>query len=76
MIRNYMNTLKDHNETENKVKASRLKNLDKRRLYNKTEDHIKAQQSVGQIIGEVLQMLTLEKYIVKTSMGPRYVVGV
>ena len=43
---------------------------------DKTEDYLKAQQSVGQIIGEVLQMLTPEKFIVKASMGPRYVVGV
>ena len=55
---------------ENKVKAARFKVIEKRKLFNKTEDHIKAQQSVGQIIGEVLQMLSPEKFIVKTSMGP------
>lgn len=70
LVRTYMNTLKEHNEVENKVKAARLKVMDKRKLFNRSEDHIKAQQSVGQIIGEVLQMLTPEKFIVKTSMGP------
>jgi len=43
--------------------------------YEKTEDDLKALQSVGQIIGEVLRQLTEEKYIVKASSGPRYVVG-
>ena len=32
-------------------------------------------QSVGQIVGEVLRQLTEEKFIVKATNGPRYVVG-
>ena len=43
--------------------------------YNKTEDDLKALQSVGQIIGEVLRQLDDERFIVKASSGPRYVVG-
>lgn len=55
--------------------------------YDKTEDDLKALQSVGQIIGEVLRQLDEEKchiiccyfsycvVIVKASSGPRYVVG-
>merc|ERR1712113_1113213 len=43
--------------------------------YDKTEDHLKALQSVGQIIGEVLRQLDDERFIVKASSGPRYVVG-
>ena len=43
--------------------------------YDKTEDDLKALQSVGQIIGEVLRQLDSERYIVKASSGPRYVVG-
>lgn len=43
--------------------------------YEKTEDDLKALQSVGQIIGEVLRQLDEEKFIVKASSGPRYVVG-
>ncbi len=34
-----------------------------------------ALQSVGQMIGEVLRQLDEERFIVKTSSGPRYVVG-
>lgn len=43
--------------------------------YEKTEDDLKALQSVGQIIGEVLKQLDDERFIVKASSGPRYVVG-
>ena len=43
--------------------------------YDKTEDDLKALQSVGQIIGEVLRQLDGERFIVKASSGPRYVVG-
>jgi 26S proteasome regulatory subunit T4 len=50
-----------------------LRDLQKR--YDKTEDDIKAVQNVGQIIGEVLKRLDDEKFIVKASSGPRYVVG-
>ncbi|OLL24716.1 putative 26S protease subunit rpt4 [Neolecta irregularis DAH-3] len=43
--------------------------------FEKTEDDMKALQSVGQIIGEVLKQLDEERFIVKASSGPRYVVG-
>lgn len=58
--------------------------------YEKTEDDMKALQSVGQIIGEVLKQLDDERcgylarllaqvlthtVIVKASSGPRYVVS-
>ena len=44
--------------------------------YNKTEDHLKAIQSVGMLIGEVVSAQTEDKYLVKISSGSRYVVGV
>ena len=43
--------------------------------YEQTEDDLRALQSVGQIIGEVLRQLDAERFIVKASSGPRYVVG-
>lgn len=43
--------------------------------YDKSENDIKSLQSVGQIVGEVLKQLTEEKFIVKATNGPRYVVG-
>jgi 26S proteasome regulatory subunit T4 len=57
-----------------------LKKLEKD--FDKSENDIKALQSVGQIIGEVLRQLDDERcifsliiVIVKASSGPRYVVG-
>lgn len=41
----------------------------------KSENDMKALQTVGQNIGEVLKKIDDEKFIVKTSHGPRYVVG-
>uniref|UniRef100_A0A2R8Z5R7 Uncharacterized protein n=1 Tax=Pan paniscus TaxID=9597 RepID=A0A2R8Z5R7_PANPA len=50
-----------------------LKELTKQ--YEKSENDLKALQSVGQIVGEVLQQLTEAKFIVKATNGPRCVVG-
>jgi len=71
----YRKRLLEHRESEAKVKNLRegLKQLKKD--YEKTEEDLKALQSVGQIIGEVLRQLDDEKFIVKASSGPRYVVG-
>lgn len=43
--------------------------------HDKSENDIKSLQSVGQIVGEVLKQLSDEKFIVKATNGPRYVVG-
>ena len=43
--------------------------------YDKTEDDLKSLQSVSQIIGEVLQHLREDHYIVKASSRPQYVVS-
>lgn len=45
------------------------------RRYDKTESDLKAIQNVGQLIGEVLKRLDQNRFIVKASSGPRYVVG-
>lgn len=60
-----------------------LKLLNEYRLKLKTVEeqyvlstkHCKAVTTVGHMVGEVLKKLTDEKFIVKTSQGPRYVVG-
>jgi len=43
--------------------------------FKRTEDDLKAIQSVGQLIGDVLKQIDDERFIVKASSGPRYVVG-
>ena len=71
----YTLSLRKNREAEVKVKELRLANVDLDKEYQKTEDDLKALQSVGQIIGEVLRAIDDEKLIVKASSGPRYVVG-
>jgi 26S proteasome regulatory subunit T4 len=65
---------------QHEVSSESLKNLrfslkDLEKSYEKTEEDIKAVQSVGQIIGEVMKQLDDERFIVKASSGPRYVVS-
>lgn len=43
--------------------------------YNRTEEDLKAIQSVGMLIGDVLKRMDDDRFIVKASSGPRYVVG-
>ena len=68
--------LLEHRRYDDQLKQRRqnIRNLEK--LYDKTENDIKALQSIGQLIGEVMKELSEEKYIVKASSGPRYIVGV
>ncbi|ETO31553.1 26S proteasome regulatory subunit [Reticulomyxa filosa] len=49
--------------------------LELEREEKRTEDSLKALQTAGQVIGEVLKQLTEDKFIVKVSSGPRHVVG-
>lgn len=57
------------------MKKARKQVQDAEKQYDKTEDDLKALQSVGQIVGEVLRQLDPERFICKASSGPRYVVG-
>jgi len=74
-VANFRRKLVEHREQEAKVKQLRESLKDMRKQYNKSEDDLKSLQSVGQIIGEVLRQLDPERFIVKASSGPRYVVG-
>ncbi|KAF8966855.1 26S proteasome subunit rpt4, partial [Haplosporangium bisporale] len=56
-LTNYRKKLMEHREMETKVKDLRLGLKEMDRAFNKTEDDIKALQSVGQIIGSVLKQL-------------------
>ncbi|KAF7455882.1 26S proteasome regulatory subunit [Cryptosporidium felis] len=71
----YAQKVKEHRELEVSLKKKRMEIRELCKVYDKTEDDLKALQSVGQIIGEVLRHLDDEKCIVKASTGPRYVVG-
>ena len=75
VLAEYRKTLLQHKEVDAKVRAMREETKTVKAQYDKTEDDLKALQSVGQIIGEVLKTLDEERVIVKASSGPRYVVG-
>ncbi|SMN20556.1 similar to Saccharomyces cerevisiae YOR259C RPT4 One of six ATPases of the 19S regulatory particle of the 26S proteasome involved in degradation of ubiquitinated substrates [Maudiozyma saulgeensis] len=68
--------LMEHRRYDDQLKSRRQNIKDLEKKYNKTENDIKALQSIGQLIGEVMKELSEEKYIVKASSGPRYIVGV
>ena len=71
----YRAKIREHRETEARLKRLREGVKDLVARYQKTEDDLSALQSVGQIIGDVLKRLDAERFIVKASSGPRYVVG-
>ncbi|CCH60632.1 hypothetical protein TBLA_0D01240 [Henningerozyma blattae CBS 6284] len=72
----FKNKLLEHRRYDDQLKQRRQHIRDLEKQYEKTEDDIKALQSIGQLIGEVMKELSEEKYIVKASSGPRYIVGV
>lgn len=60
-IAEYRKRLLRHKEVDTKVRALRESVKELKREYDKTEDDLKALQSVGQIIGEVLRQLDNER---------------
>jgi len=73
--RKYRGKFLEHKEIDSRVRTMRLELNRLRQEYEKTEADLKAVQNVGQIIGEVLKRLDDDRFIVKASSGPRYVVG-
>lgn len=65
----------EHVQWESRLKELRMGIKDQEKEFQKTENDIKALQSIGQIIGEVLKELDRDRFIVKASSGPRYIVG-
>ena len=66
-LSDYRKKLMEHKEVEAKLKDLRLQLRDLNNQYEKSENDLKALQSVGQIVGEVLRQLTEEKFIVKVK---------
>ncbi|KAH9072343.1 26S proteasome regulatory complex ATPase RPT4 [Lactarius deliciosus] len=71
----YREKMRTHENISETLKTLRFSIKDLQKDYRKTEDDIKAVQSVGQIIGEVMKQLDDDRFIVKASSGPRYVVS-
>lgn len=71
----YHNLTESHTEAMDLLKKMRTI-LNKQTVdYEKTENDIIALQSIGQMVGEVLKSIESDRFVVKTSQGPRYVVG-
>lgn len=75
-LNEFKKKLMEHRRFDDQLKQRRQTIRDLEKAYDKTENDIKALQSIGQLIGEVMKELSEEKYIVKASSGPRYIVGV
>jgi 26S proteasome regulatory subunit T4 len=60
-IADYRKKLLKHKELDSKVRSLRESVKELKKDYDKTEDDLKALQSVGQIIGEVLRQLDEER---------------
>jgi len=71
----YRTKMREHEEISENLKNLRFSLKDLEKEFAKTEDDIKAVQSVGQVIGEIMKQLDDERFIVKASSGPRYVVS-
>jgi len=75
ILQEYRKKLQEHADIETKLKSYREQVKELNKQFEKSENDLKALQSVGQIVGEVLKQLTEDKFIVKATNGPRYVVG-
>lgn len=71
-IEQYKKKLLESREDEAKLKALRLDIKGLQAEFNTTEDNIKALQSVGQIIGEVLKQLDDERCKIYSSCYLNY----
>lgn len=75
LLHDYAAKVQEYNEIENRLRELRNQEKDLKKKHDKSENDLKSLQSVGQIVGEVLKQLTEDKFIVKATNGPRYVVG-
>ena len=68
-LENYRKKLTEHRELDARLKEVREQEKKLQKDYDKSENDLKALQSVGQIVGEVLKQLTEEKFIVKVRFN-------
>lgn len=76
ILTRYLESYNNHTKTSQKLKNMRQELKSQSNLHKKTDQDVKSLQVVGQNIGEVLQQLSDSKFIVKTSQGPKYIVGI
>ena len=74
-IAEFTRLMLQHKELDARVRNLRMELKEAKKQFDKTEGDRTALQSMGQIIGEVLRQLDEDRFIVKASSGPRYIVG-
>ncbi|KAJ3529770.1 hypothetical protein NM688_g7807 [Phlebia brevispora] len=74
-LKAYREKMQQHENSSQRLKDLRFALKDMEKEFEKTEEDIKAIQSVGQIVAEVMKQLDDDRFIVKASSGPRYVVS-
>lgn len=67
-LEDYKKKLLDSREWEAKLKALRMDIKGLQKEYERSEENIKALQSVGQIIGEILKQLDEERCLSMTNL--------
>ncbi|KAM0676408.1 26S proteasome subunit rpt4 [Gurleya vavrai] len=75
-LTSYVQAINNHTTAHNNLKSSRSSLILQSKICDKSETDVKALNTVGQIVGEIIRKLNDEKYIVKSSQGPRYIVGI
>ncbi|KAI1718881.1 ATPase family associated with various cellular activities (AAA) domain-containing protein [Ditylenchus destructor] len=62
-------------EMEQRLEDLRKKRNEIDETFQKSEKHVKSLNTVGQVVGEILKQWDDERFIIKATNGPRYVVG-
>jgi len=75
LVAKYTRLLAQHKELSAKRKTLSTEAKTLGNQFDKTEGFLNALQNCGQMSGELLRRLDDERLIVKSSIGPRYVVG-
>ncbi|MEN2497039.1 MAG: 26S protease regulatory subunit 10B [Marteilia pararefringens] len=76
LLKRNQESLEKLSQLERKLKKHRQEFTDLTSIFDKSEQDLKALQTVGQIVGEILHVLPNDSCIVKATNGPRYVVNV
>lgn len=64
-----MKLRQQHDKLEEKLKQQRLKHRELEKTLDKKEGYIESFQSAGMLIGEVVNIQTEDRYLVKLSSG-------
>ncbi|KAI0986600.1 hypothetical protein GJ496_007633 [Pomphorhynchus laevis] len=75
LLQEFRRKIKEHHNCAEELKKVRIQLKESSSQFDKSENDLKAVQSVAQMMGEVLKQLTDNKFIVKSANGSRYVVG-